>query len=100
MDGNAAAAYGVKLCRPDVVCAYPITPQTPIVEYIAEFIAKGELSSKYLTIEGEHSAMMATVAAASVGVRTFTATSAQGLAYMQEGSSTLREAGCPLLWPW
>lgn len=85
IDGNAAAAYGVKLCRPDVVCAYPITPQTPIVEYIAEFIAKGELSSKYLTIEGEHSAMMATVAAASAGVRTFTATSAQGLAYMQEG---------------
>ncbi|MHC1564524.1 MAG: pyruvate ferredoxin oxidoreductase [Candidatus Hecatellaceae archaeon] len=85
IDGNAAAAYGVKLCRPDVVCAYPITPQTPIVEYIADFIARGEMASKYITIEGEHSAMMATVAAASTGVRTFTATSSQGLAYMQEG---------------
>ncbi|RLI24957.1 MAG: pyruvate ferredoxin oxidoreductase [Candidatus Hecatellales archaeon] len=68
-----------------MVCAYPITPQTPIVEYIAEFIARGEMKSKYLTIEGEHSAMMATVAAASTGVRTFTATSSQGLSYMQEG---------------
>lgn len=85
IDGNTAAAYGVKLCKPDVICAYPITPQTPIVEHLAEFVANGELESKYIPIEGEHSAMIATVAAAATGARTFTATSSQGLSYMQEG---------------
>jgi len=85
IDGNAAAAHGVRLCRPHVICAYPITPQTPVVEHLAEFIARGELDAVYIPIEGEHSAMMATVAAAATGARTFTATSSQGLSYMQEG---------------
>jgi len=85
IDGNTAAAYGVKLCKPDVICAYPITPQTPIVEHLAEFVARGELKAKYIPIEGEHSAMMATAAASATGVRVFTATSSQGLSYMQEG---------------
>lgn len=75
----------MKVCKPDVICAYPITPQTPIVERLAEFVARGELKSAYVPIEGEHSAMVATVAAAAAGARTFTATSSQGLAYMQEG---------------
>jgi len=85
IDGNTAAAYAVKLCRPDVICAYPITPQTPIVERLAEFVARGELRAKYIPIEGEHSAMLATVAASAAGARVFTATSSQGLSYMQEG---------------
>ncbi|MEM4700053.1 MAG: transketolase C-terminal domain-containing protein [Candidatus Nezhaarchaeales archaeon] len=84
IDGNSAAAYGAKLCRPGVVCAYPITPQTPVVERLAEFIANGELDSIYIPAEGEHSAMAIVAAAAATGVRTFTATSSQGLSYMQE----------------
>lgn len=85
IDGNTAAAYGVKLAKPDVVCAYPITPQTPIVEALARFVADGELGCKYIPIEGEHSAIIACAAAATAGARTFTATSSQGLAYMHEG---------------
>ncbi|MEM2213057.1 MAG: transketolase C-terminal domain-containing protein [Candidatus Nezhaarchaeales archaeon] len=85
IDGNTAAAYGVKLAKPDVICAYPITPQTPIVEALAGFVANGLLKSKYIPIEGEHSAIIACAAAATAGARTFTATSSQGLAYMHEG---------------
>ena len=85
LTGNAAAAYGAKLCRPEVICAYPITPQTPIIEHLAKFIANGELKAEYIAIEGEHSAMAACVAASVTGARAYTATSSQGLSYMQEG---------------
>ncbi len=82
--GNKATAYGVKVCRPKVIAAYPITPQTTIVEYIADFIADGSLESKFVKVESEHSAMAACIAAQNTGVRTFTATSAHGLALMHE----------------
>jgi len=82
--GNKVAARAVQLCRPEVIAAYPITPQTVIVEELARMVEAGELSAEYLRMESEHSVMAATCAAASTGVRTFTATSSQGLAFMHE----------------
>lgn len=84
LTGNYAAAYAVRDAEPDVVSAYPITPQTPIIEKIAEFIDGGELNAKFVRVESEHSAMAALIGAASVGARTYTATSSQGLFYMYE----------------
>ncbi len=84
LSGNKAVAYGAKLSRVQVVSAYPITPQTPIVEYIADFIAKGELDAEYIHPEGEHSAIAAALAAAVAGARAFTATCSQGLGYGYE----------------
>ena len=82
--GNQAAAWGVKLARAQVISAYPITPQTTIIEEIAEFINRGEMNAKFIKVESEHSAMAGCVGAQSTGARTFTATSAQGLALMHE----------------
>jgi len=84
LTGNAAAAYGVKLSRAQVIAAYPITPQTTLVERIAEFIAKGELKAEYIKVESEHSALAACIGASLGGARAFTATSSQGLLLMHE----------------
>ncbi len=84
LTGNYAAAWGAKLARVKVVAAYPITPQTTIVEKIAEFIANGEFDGKYIRVESEHSAMASCISAENTGVRTFTATSSHGLALMHE----------------
>ena len=81
LTGNHAAAYAVKLARVDVVAAYPITPQTTVIEKISEFVEKGELKAKLLRVESEHSAMAAVIGAAFAGARAYTATSAQGLLY-------------------
>ena len=82
--GNHATAYGAKLSRPGVIAAYPITPQTTIVEFIADFIADGELDCQFVKVESEHSAMAACISAGNTGARTYTATSAHGLALMHE----------------
>lgn len=82
--GCHVAAYAAKSARVDVVAAYPITPQTSVMEAIADMVAKGEMDCKFLPVEGEHSAMAATVAAAATGARVFTATASQGLLYMHE----------------
>lgn len=84
MTGNYAAAYGARLSRPAFVAAYPITPQTMIIEHLSEFIADGDLDADFMAVESEHSAMSACVSAEATGVRTFTATSSQGLALMHE----------------
>lgn len=84
MPGNKALAHGVRLARVEVVPAFPITPQTTIVEYIADFVANGELDAEYIHVEGEHSCMGAAVGASMAGARTFTASCSQGLAYMHE----------------
>jgi 2-oxoisovalerate ferredoxin oxidoreductase alpha subunit len=84
INGNYAAAYGAKLARAEVIAAYPITPQTAIVEQVADFVASGEMKAKYVCVESEHSAMAACIAAGSAGARTFTATSSQGLLLMHE----------------
>jgi len=84
VSGNYAAAYAAKHARVEVVAAYPITPQTSIIEKIAEFIANGEAEIQYVPVESEHSAMAACIGASAAGARAFTATSAQGLALMHE----------------
>ncbi len=81
---NHAAAYAARDAEVDVVAAYPITPQTPAVEKIADFIANGEMSAEYIPVESEHSALSALIGASAAGARTFTATSSQGLFYMFE----------------
>jgi pyruvate ferredoxin oxidoreductase alpha subunit len=81
---SIAVADAVKLANADVVAAYPITPQTHIVEHLAELVANGELDAEYIPVESEHSAMSACLGAVASGARTFTATSAQGLALMNE----------------
>lgn len=84
LSGNEALAYGVKLSRPAVISAYPITPQTTVVEKLSEMVADGELSSDFVHVESEHSALSCAIGASAAGVRTFTATSSQGLLYMAE----------------
>lgn len=84
LEVSLAVSEAVKLAKVDVVSAYPITPQTHIVESLAEMVAQGELDAEYINIESEHSAMSAIVGAAAAGARTFTATSSQGLALMHE----------------
>ena len=82
--GNHAVSWGVKLARAEVVSAYPITPQTQIVEELAEMTADGRLAARFIKVESEHSAMAACIGAAAAGARTFTATSSQGLLLMHE----------------
>jgi pyruvate/2-oxoacid:ferredoxin oxidoreductase alpha subunit len=84
ISGNEAAAYGALLARVQVIPAYPISPQTTIVETLADFCASGKLKADFVKVESEHSAMACCIGAASAGARTFTATSSQGLALMHE----------------
>jgi pyruvate/2-oxoacid:ferredoxin oxidoreductase alpha subunit len=84
LTGNHAVSYGSMLARAEVVAAYPITPQTQIVEKISELCADGVMDAKFIKVESEHSAMAACIGASAAGARAFTATSAQGLALMDE----------------
>ena len=84
LSGNEAFAYGVRLARPHVISAYPITPQTIVVEKLSEFVEDGSLKSEFIHVESEHSALSCAIGASSVGARAFTATSSQGLLYMAE----------------
>lgn len=84
LDGNAAIAYGVMRSKVQLVAAYPITPQTPIVETISSLIDTKQYDATYITVESEHSALSAVIGAASTGVRTFTASASHGLALMHE----------------
>lgn len=82
--GNHALSYGAKLSRVQVIAAYPITPQTQVVELLSEMCADGQLDAKFVKVESEHSALAAALGASAAGARAFTATSAQGLALMHE----------------
>jgi pyruvate/2-oxoacid:ferredoxin oxidoreductase alpha subunit len=84
MTGNEAAATAARLARVQVVAAYPITPQSPVVETLSRWVDTGELVAEFVRVESEHSALTVCIAAATVGARVFTATSANGLAYMNE----------------
>lgn len=84
VSGNEAVALGVRLARPHVISAYPITPQTTVVERLSEMVEDGSLKSEFMHVESEHSALSACMGASSIGARTFTATSSQGLLYMAE----------------
>ena len=84
MEVSIAVSEAVKLANVDVISAYPITPQTHIVEHLSELVADGELQAAFIPVESEHSALSAAVGAAAVGARSYTATSSQGLALMHE----------------
>jgi pyruvate ferredoxin oxidoreductase alpha subunit len=83
-EGSHAVAEAVRLCRPQVVSAYPITPQTHIVEALADFVANCQLDAEYITVENELSALSACVGASAAGSRTYSATTSQGLMLMAE----------------
>lgn len=84
MEIALAAAEAAALCRPDVIAAYPITPNTHVPEHLSEIVAEGRLDAEFITVESEHSAMSACAGASGAGARAFTATSSQGLLYMAE----------------
>ncbi|GAB6055847.1 pyruvate synthase subunit PorA [Methanobacterium movens] len=84
ISANNAVSHAAKLAKPQVIPVYPITPQTSISEYLAKFVADGDLDSEYIMVESEHSAISAAVGASGTGVRVFTATASQGLALMHE----------------
>ena len=81
VSGDEAVALAVRQAKPHVIAAYPITPQTIVVERLSDFVEDGSLNSQYMYVESEHSAMCACLGASSIGARTFTATSSQGLLY-------------------
>ena len=82
MVGNKAVAQAVRLARANLIAAYPITPQTTIVEYLSEYVAKGELAAEFVNVEGEITAQLVCLAGSIAGARAFTATSGEGLLYM------------------
>jgi pyruvate ferredoxin oxidoreductase alpha subunit len=84
LTGGQATAVAMKQINPDVVAAYPITPQTPIIETFAQFVADGQVDTELIDVESEHSALSAVVGASAAGGRAMTATSSQGLALMAE----------------
>ncbi len=89
LTGNAAAAWGARLAEVDYVPAFPITPQTEIIETLSEWFGTGEMTGKFVTLDSEHSMITAAGAASATGVRTFTATSSQGLVYAMEALYTV-----------
>ena len=96
-NGNVAAALGVKLCRANVIAAYPITPQTPLTERLSEYVESGKMKAEYIPVESEHSALAVCIAASSAGARSFTATSANGLLYMHEQVQWAAGARLPIV---
>src|SRR5689334_16028815 len=85
LEGSLAVARTIASCRPQVVCAYPITPQTHIVEALSRMVASGELSPcEFVNVESEFAAMSVAIGASATGARTYTATASQGLLYMAE----------------
>jgi len=97
-EGSAAVAETVAACRPEVVCAYPISPQTHIVEGISDLVRAGELERcEYMTVESEFAAMSVCIGASAAGARTYTATASQGLLYMAEALFNASGLGLPIV---
>ena len=99
LTGNEAVAYAMKQINPDVVAAYPITPQTSLVQKFADFVADGEVDTEMVLVESEHSAMSVCVGSAASGARTMTATSANGLALMWEIVYIAASSRLPIVMP-
>lgn len=97
MTGDEAVAYAVKQSKVDIVAAYPITPQTIMVERFSKYVADGEVQTEYVCVESEHSAMSACVGASLTGARVFTASSSQGLALMHEMLYIASGLRCPIV---
>lgn len=99
MTGNDAASYAALYAKPEVIAAYPITPQTTIVENLSNYVNEGILDAEFVIVESEHSALAACMGAAWSGVRTFTATSSQGLLYMAENVFWTGYGRLPIIMP-
>jgi pyruvate ferredoxin oxidoreductase alpha subunit len=84
IEGSRAVAEAVAMCRPQVICAYPITPQTHIVEALSAMVKKEDLKAEFLNVESEFAAMSVAIGASAAGARAYTATASQGLLYMSE----------------
>ncbi len=97
LTGNEAVAYAVKQCDVGLVSAYPITPQTIIVERISDYVANGEIDTEFVCVESEHSALSACIGASLTGLRVFTATASQGLALMHEALYAASGLRCPIV---
>jgi pyruvate ferredoxin oxidoreductase alpha subunit len=98
VEGSQAVADGVALCRPEVICAYPISPQTHIVERLSDLVRTGDLEPcEYLMVESEFAAMSACIGASATGARTYTATASQGLLYMVEALYNASGLGLPIV---
>ncbi len=97
LTGDQAVATAMRQINPDVVAAYPITPQTETVEFFAEYVANGEVTTDFICVESEHSAMSACVGASAAGARVMTATSANGLALMWEVVYIAASLRCPIV---
>src|SRR6056297_1988994 len=95
--GDDAVAEGARLSRPHVISAYPITPQTIVVERLSDFVEDGSLKAEFMHVESEHSAMSAAMGVSSVGARAFTATSSQGLLHMSEAMHYASGARFPIV---
>ncbi|HET9082244.1 MAG TPA: pyruvate ferredoxin oxidoreductase [Trebonia sp.] len=97
IEGSRAVAEAVALCRPQVICAYPITPQTHIVEALGAMVKKGQLNAGFMNVESEYAAMSAVIGASAVGARSYTATASQGLLYMSEAVYNAAGLGLPIV---
>ena len=98
LEGSQAVARAIALCRPEVICAYPISPQTHVVEALSDLVRSGELAPcEYLNVESEFAAMSAAIGASAAGARTYTATASQGLLYMVEALYNASGLGLPIV---
>jgi pyruvate ferredoxin oxidoreductase alpha subunit len=98
IEGSAAVAEAIALCRPEVICAYPITPQTHIVEGLGEMVKTGDLSPcEFINVESEFGALSVAIGASAAGARTYTATSSQGLLFMAEAVYNAAGLGLPIV---
>jgi pyruvate ferredoxin oxidoreductase alpha subunit len=98
IEGSHATAEAIALCRPEVICAYPITPQTHIVETLAELVRAGRVGNcQYVNVESEFAAMSVAIGASAAGARAYTATSSQGLLFMAEAVYNAAGLGLPIV---
>src|SRR5205809_1856718 len=97
-EGSRAVAEAVALCRPEVICAYPITPQTHIVEALGEMVKSGKLAPcEFINVESEFAAMSVAIGASAAGARAYTATASQGLLFMAEAVYNASGLGLPIV---
>jgi pyruvate ferredoxin oxidoreductase alpha subunit len=97
IEGSRAVAEAVAMCRPEVICAYPITPQTHIVEALSAMVKKGDLAAEFLNVESEFAAMSVAIGASAAGARAYTATASQGLLFMSEAVWNAAGLGLPIV---
>jgi pyruvate ferredoxin oxidoreductase alpha subunit len=97
IEGSHGVAEAVALCRPEVICAYPISPQTHIVEGLGEMVKSGDLRAEFINVESEFAAMSVAIGSSAAGARTYTATASQGLLFMVEAVYNASGLGLPIV---